>query len=341
LDSESGDQDCNNQHNDNNNDDEEEEGSMSNDELYKTDPNSARINNSNSRPDVWITPLKSMDGSRKWKVKRVWDVEDVDDEEPEYEVDHSELMSSVRDLLGVPEDLGSTSREWEIEIDERNPWMTAAERDAPPTPPSKPCFFVKTVYDIDGELDGSDSTVSLTGQDFANTIQDITDTTDHENAVDEVKFDYTYHGGHKQRAFNRPDEWVSPQGSRGSGSNRRSWKPKKIIPVGDEPAAPSLEESTGKDDSAFVNGFDEDPSYVLPDEWIAPLQSSVGVVESNIKTQRDEKGIETVEIKDQDEQKKDVQKKEEEKEVAEKLTREKQPNDQKTKTQKPVKMWWH
>jgi hypothetical protein len=58
------------------------------------------------RPDLWITPIESKDGSRKWIAKRVWDIEDIDNEEPEYEVDHPRLMDGIRDLLCVPEDLG-------------------------------------------------------------------------------------------------------------------------------------------------------------------------------------------------------------------------------------------
>jgi hypothetical protein len=59
-----------------------------------------------ARPDVWITTINSKDGSRKWIAKRVWGIEEKDNEEIEYEVDHSRLMDGVRDLLCVPEDLG-------------------------------------------------------------------------------------------------------------------------------------------------------------------------------------------------------------------------------------------
>jgi hypothetical protein len=70
-------------------DDVDDDHSMSEDE-----PNEPFVGN---RPDVWITPLKSFNGSRTWKVKRVWGVDLVDDEEPEYEVDHSFLMASIRE----------------------------------------------------------------------------------------------------------------------------------------------------------------------------------------------------------------------------------------------------
>ena len=43
-------------------------------------------------------------------MKRVWEVKSVDDREIEYVVDHSDLESSIRDLLGVPVDLGRNSQ---------------------------------------------------------------------------------------------------------------------------------------------------------------------------------------------------------------------------------------
>ena len=157
------------------------EGSLAQGELVGN--SSSRNGN---RPDVWITPLRSSDGARRWKVKRVWDIEDVDDEEPEYLVEHSDLMTSVRDLLGVPNDLGGTSQEWQISIDESNPWDNAAKNDSPPAPPRKSIFSVKKVYDIGGELDGSDSSISLDVLEFNNKIQEIAINTNHEASLETV-----------------------------------------------------------------------------------------------------------------------------------------------------------
>jgi hypothetical protein len=138
-----------------------------------------------SRPDIWITPLNAMNGSRTWKVKRIWDNEDIDDEEPEYQVDHSDLMSSIRELLGVPEDLGSTTDDWEVNIDETSPWDNTGDKDSPLAPPCKPVFRVKTVYDVEGQLDGSEPSISLTETDFESKIHDITEYTDHNMVVPE------------------------------------------------------------------------------------------------------------------------------------------------------------
>ena len=146
----------------------EDEQSMSEDEVF-----------AGNRPDVWITPLNAMNGSRTWKLKRVWDVEDVDDEEPEYEVDQSDLMSSIRELLGVPEDLGATPEEWEVDIDETSPWDNAGDKDSPLAPPRRPAFYVKTVYDVEGQLDGSEPSITLNELDFENQIQHIAESTDH------------------------------------------------------------------------------------------------------------------------------------------------------------------
>ena len=94
-------------------------------------PGSSRIQWIN-RPDVWITPLKSFDAKCRWKVKRVWDVEDVDDEEEEYSVDHEDLMETIKSLLGVPEQFGQTSEEWDVKIDSDSPWEVDGTKDSPP-----------------------------------------------------------------------------------------------------------------------------------------------------------------------------------------------------------------
>lgn len=140
------------------------------------------------RPDVWITPLKSKDGSRKWIAKRVWDVEDKDDEEPEYEVDHTCLMEGVRGLLGIPEEWGTTTDEWQVNIDESDPWETAADKDSAPNFPSRPkggnqdSLSVEKVVDIDGQQYGAGTTAFLYNEaEFDSQFEHITDVTKHEN----------------------------------------------------------------------------------------------------------------------------------------------------------------
>lgn len=204
-----------------------------------------------NRPDVWIAPLQSVDGDRKWKVKRVWDVDDIDDAESEYEVDQLDLMSSIRDLLGVPDDLGATYSEWKVDIDESNPWETSAAKVVPPLLPRKPIFTFETVYDVDGLHDGAEGCVEMTAFNFEFKIQSIIETTIHDGAAEEVQYEDSNPIEPKQRAFNRPDEWVLPQDTRAT-PGRRSWKAKASQKVEEQVNAccrnstdpPILEESS-------------------------------------------------------------------------------------------------
>ena len=114
-------------------------------------------------PDVWITPFKSKNGSQKWITKRVWDIEDRDDEEPEYEVDHWCLMHGVRGLMGIPEERGLTAEEWRVNIDERDPWEMAVTKDATPTLPrrsrddSRRKVSFENIIDVDGRAEDLNS----------------------------------------------------------------------------------------------------------------------------------------------------------------------------------------
>ncbi len=202
------------------------------------------------RPDVWITPIKANNTKRRWKVKRVWDVEDVDDEEEEYSVDHDDLMDKIKSLLGVPEQFGQTSEEWDIKIDNESPWEIDGKKDSAP-------WYVKRVYDIDGEIDSSDEegeTILSIGR-MAEAIKKIVEsctndsiqgssshptsidhdvllvlTVDHPSAMaseiiernEDTKQNEDVVAGpeftsnqnkpwrHTVRAFARPDDWVSP-----------------------------------------------------------------------------------------------------------------------------------
>lgn len=131
-------------------------------------------------PDVWITPFKSKDGSQKWIAKRVWDIEDRDDEEPEYEVDHRCLMHGVKGLMGIPEERGLTAEEWQVNIDERDPWELTATKDATPTLPrrtrdeSRPRLLIKKIFDVGGHAEDLGS-VTLGEETFFNKLVRVVD----------------------------------------------------------------------------------------------------------------------------------------------------------------------
>lgn len=60
-----------------------------------------------NRPDVWVAPELNgtSHGTQKWRLRRVWRIPDVDDHEEDHEeVDESNLLEKVKELLGVPEE---------------------------------------------------------------------------------------------------------------------------------------------------------------------------------------------------------------------------------------------
>lgn len=240
------------------------------------------------RPDVWMTPLKSRDGSRKWKVKRVWDVEDVDEDEPEYEIDHADLTLSVRDLLGVPDDHSNTSSVRCVSFQDSNKWDVTTNRDAPPTKPRQRSFSLKTFYDVDGDFDGSESSISLDDGQFIRKLSKIAESADHDNVVEEVEYDYSYNGGPKQRAFQRPDDWVSPQGSRQRPTGRKSWKTKVVQPLQTDTSAEDCDDEFNSSveqrvpyldpshSSESLSETSDDQQNVIPPElWLSPLSTSM------------------------------------------------------------------
>lgn len=122
------------------------------------------------RPDVWITPMNDNDDDvsrprRKWIVKRVWDIEEKDAEEPQYEIENSDLAKGVQDLLGVPE----SERHRDIPDDGGN-GITSREN---------PLFTVQKVVDVDGVMtqdsETPDKTLQLEGgADFAAQLERAT-----------------------------------------------------------------------------------------------------------------------------------------------------------------------
>lgn len=156
-----------------------------NDTHYTTDEQSEKKSDTSCggyhHPDVWVTPIKSKDGSRKWIAKRVWDIEDKDDEEPEYLVDHLCLMDGVRGLMGIPEEMGMTSDEWQINIDESDPWEMTADKDSMPIFPTRTRdnfrapLYVKKVIDVDGQYEESSRSLLLDEENYHTQLEHITE----------------------------------------------------------------------------------------------------------------------------------------------------------------------
>ena len=157
-----------------------------------------------NRPDVWITPIAGANPSeRKWKVKRVWNVEEADDKEEEHTVDNDDLFGKVKDLLGVPP--ADVNNE-----DMKAPWK------------------IRKVIDVDGEVEESESESSLEEGDMIQHMNSMASECEDEFFANEDDDEYGHDeeeedededlessrssigDKHRERAFNRPDCFVSP-----------------------------------------------------------------------------------------------------------------------------------
>ena len=97
------------------------------------------LNTTKSRPDVWITPLSgTQPADAVWKVKRVWEVEAVDEAEEEHSVHNLDLFNKIKTLVGAPESPEAHS--------------ATPAGDTIPTMPSR-VWHMQTVVEKQGEIE--------------------------------------------------------------------------------------------------------------------------------------------------------------------------------------------
>jgi len=131
------------------------------------------INETMNRPDVWITPLSGDAVSNAvWKVKRVWAVDEINDDEEEHSVHNTQLFQKIKSLVGAPDSpscasspAGSTNR---IAV------------DGLPKIPSR-TWHVQTVVERNGKLDDLEPQKEFGDDEFEENIQHMA-----EEAVKEI-----------------------------------------------------------------------------------------------------------------------------------------------------------
>jgi hypothetical protein len=120
-------------------------------------------------PDIWIAPLANEDPSeRKWMLKRVWYVEEMDEKEEEQTVDHEELVTSIQKLCGVPD------------VDNYNLQVTDEGSVSSP-------WFIQKIYDIEGEQANWEEEVVCTTDAMVKEMNIISKEADH--TVRELEFE--------------------------------------------------------------------------------------------------------------------------------------------------------
>ncbi len=147
------------------------------------------IDNGNKykQPDVWATPTTNNDETivsrKRWKVKRVWYVDEIDEQEKEHEVESSDLMNKVKELLGVP--TASSTAEAEYDAAASN-WK------------------VKKVIDAEGQVQEESKTQKMDEGEV------LVNMTEMEKEYDEVIGKWAYHGDDEGQEGEDPD-WQVPE----------------------------------------------------------------------------------------------------------------------------------
>ena len=224
------------------------------DDSYNSDQQEQIDGENHLRPDVWITPMDedvAATSQDVWRVRRMWNVDDLDQHEVEHAVEGGDLIGVVKVLLGV-----SSSEEVRNE-----------NGDILTYDPESTLWKAKTVYDVEGEIDESSKTQNLNEAMFHMAIKEIKDAkfTFGRGQGDEVNDDDDdeWTGN---RIVNKPDvsesSSMNAKFSYGAGNadedDDDEWN-------GRSPEKP-VEKKSGKPDSKFSYGFGEN-GQDDDDEW--------------------------------------------------------------------------
>jgi hypothetical protein len=235
------------------------------------------------RPDIWVTPMPSAlpETAPSWKVKRVWNVKEVDEQEYEHNVKNEDLFSTVKSLLGAEDAKGSNS-------------APASEAAAKGTP-----WHLQKFMDVDGQVEESDEEVFLKEEDMememttalVEECQDEFVCSDHDDDDDEEEEGLDddddddeqeeeeqeeevndHHltdnkteslSNHRERAYNRPNEWVAkPQ-------HQRSWKAKRALSAEPEKI------DDDDDDNSKTSSISGSVSSSLGGGWTSGLSGKI------------------------------------------------------------------
>jgi hypothetical protein len=148
------------------------------------------------QPDVWATPTtnnnnnssssngKTVASTKRWKVKRVWYVDEIDEQEREHEVESSELMNKVKELLGVP----TASSTAEAEYD-----------------PTVSNWKVKKVIDVEGRVQEESKTQIM------DETEVLVNMTEMEKDYREVNGKWAYHEDDEGQEEEGGTDWQVPE----------------------------------------------------------------------------------------------------------------------------------
>jgi hypothetical protein len=150
----------------------------SDDECSHSGHESERETNENLCPDIWITPMDGdVDVAKDlWRVRRVWNIDALDEHEVEHAVEQEELVDVVKVLAGV------------ADKDVQNADGEALDYD-----PNSTLWRTKTVYEVNGEIDESSPTLDFSEQAIRKAIGDIS--MERAPAIEEIRARFSYRQG--------------------------------------------------------------------------------------------------------------------------------------------------
>lgn len=119
------------------------------------------------KPAVWITPMKAEHPDDKnWMVKRVWNMEAIDEQEMEHTIEKDNLMGSIRELFGVPSDVESGNVPY---YDSRDGNVETSSS-----------WYLQKIFDIEGHQSNREEELALTTDEMEREIKTIADEIDYD-----------------------------------------------------------------------------------------------------------------------------------------------------------------
>ena len=222
-----------------------------------------------NRPDVWVTPFCNEEGVRSWRVKRKWNIPQFDEKETEHTVEDTVVMDLVKSLFGVaangkekPEIVDGkwifhkgvgaitdshVDTKWvQEEAPEGHEHDSTSDNDDVDEKPWKATW----IFDEGGQI-VEDYTLQewLNEPEMHKQFQKLMDDEQNQFDLDSsiTSFEPIPEEGvadkHKERAFARPDGWVSPVDGNRKVIPNRSWKLKAIDITKDSAHSDITEES--------------------------------------------------------------------------------------------------
>eukprot|EP00529_Nitzschia_sp_RCC80_P003537 CAMPEP_0113514604 /NCGR_PEP_ID=MMETSP0014_2-20120614/40499_1 /TAXON_ID=2857 /ORGANISM="Nitzschia sp." /LENGTH=1118 /DNA_ID=CAMNT_0000411115 /DNA_START=227 /DNA_END=3580 /DNA_ORIENTATION=- /assembly_acc=CAM_ASM_000159 len=177
------------------------------------------LNTTKSRPDVWITPLSgTQPADAVWKVKRIWEVESVDEAEEEHSVHNIDLFNKIKTLVGAPESPEAR--------------LPTPAGDTIPTMPSR-VWHMQTVVEKQGEIEKLEPEKDFEEEELKDNMKKMNEEAAKEIEMNAQALEEAKKRIRKLNGYDVPDQQKTPRRAPKLLSRRMNPGPEKGSPSGE------------------------------------------------------------------------------------------------------------